>query len=76
MASFIGTVASAALIILATTGNPVPLQEELGGKIVESSEINAASILTGEEHLAPKALLLDDGTLVAMVAPTITKTGS
>lgn len=73
MASFIGTIASAALITLATTGNPVPLRDELGGTIVESSEISAESVLTGEEHLAPKALLLDDGTLVAMVAPTITK---
>lgn len=71
--SFIGTAASAALIALATTGNPVPLQAELGGEIVESSEINAASVLTGDEHLAPKALLMEDGTLVAMVAPTITK---
>lgn len=73
MPTFIGTAASAALITLATTGNPVPLQGELGGEIVESSRINAAAVLTGEEHLAPKALLLDDGSMVAMVAPTITK---
>ncbi len=73
MATFIGSIASAALITLATTGNPVPLQAELGGSIVESSEISATKVLTGEEHLAPKALLLEDGTLIAMVAPTITK---
>ncbi|MGI9298033.1 MAG: hypothetical protein ACR2QC_09055 [Gammaproteobacteria bacterium] len=70
---FIGKAASAALIALATTGNPVPLQGELGGEIVESSEINAASVLNADEHLAPKALRLEDGMLVAMVAPTITK---
>ncbi len=71
--TFIGKAASAALITLATTGNPVPLQGELGGKIVDSSEINATSVLNGDEHLAPKALMLEDGMLVAMVAPTITK---
>ncbi len=73
MATFIGIAASAALITLATTGNPVPLKGELGGEIVESSKINATSVLNGEEHLAPDALLLEDGTMVAMVAPTITK---
>lgn len=73
MASFIGTVASAALITLATTGNPVPLRDELGGTVVKSDRISAASVLSGDEHLAPDALLLEDGTLVAMVAPTITK---
>lgn len=73
MATFIGTAASAALITLATTGNPVPLQAEMGGQIVDSDRINAMAVLDGEEHLAPKALLLQDGTLVAMVAPTITK---
>ena len=71
--TFIGKAASAALITLATTGNPVPLQEELGGEIVESSVINAAAVLQADEHLAPKALKLEDGMLVAMVAPTITK---
>ena len=73
MASFIGTVATAALITLATTGNPVPLRDEIGGEIVDSSEINAASVLNADEHLAPKALLMSDGSIVAMVAPTITK---
>lgn len=73
MATFIGSVASAALITLATTGNPSPLQEELGGTIIESNTIAAESVLTGEEHLAPDALQLEDGTLIAMVAPTITK---
>ena len=71
--NFIGIVASAALITLATTGNPVPLQDELGGEVVESSRISAAAVLNKDEHLAPKALLLEDGTLIAMVAPTITK---
>ncbi len=71
--TFIGKTASAALITLATTGNPVPLQGELGGEIVDSSRIDAASVLNADEHLAPKALLLEDGMLVAMVAPTATK---
>ncbi len=73
MVDFIGTLASAALITLATTGNPVPLKNELGGTVVDSSQIKAAGVLEQEEHLAPKALLLGDGTLVAMVAPTVTK---
>ena len=73
MIVFIGKVASAALITLATTGNPVPLKAELGGKIVNSKKIPASDLLTSEEHLAPKALLLKDGTMIAMVAPTITK---
>ena len=73
MVDFIGIAASAALITLATTGNPVPLKNELGGTIVPSSQIQAAKVLDGEEHLAPKALLMEDGTLVAMVAPTVTK---
>ena len=51
----------------------MPLQDELGGEVVESSRISAAAVLNKDEHLAPKALLLEDGTLIAMVAPTITK---
>lgn len=73
MATFIGTTASAALITLATTGNPVPLQQEMGGAIIDSDVINASAVLNEEEHLAPKALRLKSGDLVAMVAPTITK---
>lgn len=71
--NFIGAAASAALITLATTGNPVPLKGELGGNIVDSSKIDASAVLNNDEHLAPKALMMEDGTLVAMVAPTITK---
>ena len=71
--TFIGKAASSALIALATTGNPVPLQGELGGEVVESSAIDAAAVLQADEHLAPKALRLEDGMLIAMVAPTITK---
>ena len=73
MTTFVGTVASAALITLATTGNPEPLHEELGGEIIDSSTISAQSVLLEEEHLAPNALRLEDGTMIAMVAPTITK---
>ena len=74
MVDFIGTLASAALITLATTGNPVPLKEELGGTVVPSSVIEtSSSVLEDEEHLAPKALMMEDGTLIAMVAPTVTK---
>ena len=73
MASFVGITASAALITLATTGNPVPLKHELGGEIVDSNRIDASALLSSEEHLAPKALMMADGSLVAMVAPTITK---
>lgn len=71
--TFVGTAASAALITLATTGNPVPLQEEMGGMIVSSDKINASLVIQSDEHLAPKALVLEDGVMVAMVAPTITK---
>jgi len=70
---FVGIAASAALITLATTGNPVPLQGELGGEIVSSDMIDASTVINPEEHLAPKALMLDDNVLIAMVAPTITK---
>lgn len=73
MVTFVGTAASAALITLATTGNPVPLKNEMGGTIVDSSKLNVSSVLQSSEHLAPKALMLDDNTYVAMVAPTITK---
>lgn len=73
MATFVGTAASAALVTLATTGNPVPLQAERGGRVIDSDGLDASSVLLAEEHLAPKALRLDSNTYVAMVAPIITK---
>lgn len=73
MVNFVGTTASAALITLATTGNPVPLRNEMGGAVVDSSPLNATSVLQKEEHLAPKALSLEGDIFVAMVAPTVTK---
>jgi tRNA-binding EMAP/Myf-like protein len=75
-------VASQGLILLATTGNPDPLQKEIGGKIVPSSELEAkigpkamASLLKldKKEHLAPKSLIAPTGEWYNMVAPTITK---
>jgi len=69
--------ASPALVTLATTGNPVPLRKELGGKIVSSADLQkkAASKLNlkKKEHLAPKALITPSGDMYAMVAPVITK---
>ena len=69
--------ASDALATLATTGNPDPLQKELGGEIIASamlmSEAGALLKLEEDEHLAPKALMTPDGEFYAMVAPTITK---
>jgi hypothetical protein len=75
-------VASPGLILLATTGNPEPLQKELGGNVVASSELEAkvgpkvmASLLKldKKEHLAPKSLVAPTGEWYNMVAPTITK---
>ena len=69
--------ASNALVTLATTGNPGPLQKELGGEILSSamlmSESGALLNLEADEHLAPKALMTPTGEFYAMVAPTITK---
>lgn len=74
--------ASPGLIQLATTGNPEGLQSEIGGKIEDSSVVsdtvgidalNALLDINQDEHLAPKALVASDGTIYAMVAPTITK---
>ena len=69
--------ASGALVILATTGNPDPLQGELGGTVISSEELQKkiGSLLNLEksEHLAPKALVTPGGETYAMVAPTITK---
>jgi tRNA-binding EMAP/Myf-like protein len=75
-------VASEGLILLATTGNPDPLQKEIGGQIVASSELEKkigpkamASLLKldKKEHLAPKSLIAPTGEWYNMVAPTITK---
>jgi len=75
-------VASEGLILLATTGNPDPLQKEIGGNVVASSELEAklgaktmAALLKLDknEHLAPKSLIAPTGEWYNMVAPTITK---
>ncbi len=72
-----GETASQALIILATTGDPVPLRREIGGKITSSTQlqkrVGTLLDLEKKEHLAPKALITKDGRIFAMVAPTITK---
>ena len=69
--------ASEALVTLATTGNPDPLQAELGGTVMSSEELQkkVGNLLNQEkeEHLAPKALVTPTGETYAMVAPTITK---
>ena len=69
--------ASDALGTLATTGNPDPLQAELGGTVMSSEnlQMKAGNILNLEkdEHLAPKAPVTPNGETYAMVAPTITK---
>ena len=74
--------ASAGLIQIATTGNPEGLHSELGGEVKESTIIaetvgeatlNGLLDVAQEEHLAPMALVAPDGTVYAMVAPTITK---
>jgi len=69
--------ASEALVTLATTGNPDPLQAELGGTVMSSEELQkkVGNLLNLEkqEHLAPKALVTPTGETYAMVAPTITK---
>lgn len=69
--------ASEALVTLATTGNPDPLQAELGGTVMSSEElqkkVGTLLNLEKEEHLAPKALVTPTGETYAMVAPTITK---
>ena len=75
-------VASSGLVTLATTGNPTPLHEELGGTVVDSKQLVAKIAaeklgqfldLEQNEHLAPMALITPDGDMFAMVAPTITK---
>jgi len=57
--------ASEALVTLATTGNPDPLQAELGGTVMSSEELQkkVGNLLDLEkqEHLAPKALVTPTG---------------
>ncbi|MGB8221621.1 MAG: hypothetical protein WCF10_03495, partial [Polyangiales bacterium] len=69
--------ASDALVTLATTGNPDPLQAQLGGTVNSSEElqgkVGSLLKLDKSEHLAPKALTTPSGETYAMVAPTITK---
>lgn len=69
--------ASDALITLATTGNPDPLQAELGGTVISSDQLqqkaSALMKLQKTEHLAPKALVTPNGEVYAMVVPTVTK---
>jgi len=75
--SSVSGTASEALITLATTGNPDPLQAELGGTVMSSERLQkkAGNLLNlqKQEHLAPKALVTPMGETYAMVAPTITK---
>jgi len=75
-------VASPGLILLATTGNPDPLKNEIGGTVVPSGDLEAkvgartlAGLLKLEkgEHLAPKSLIAPTGEWYNMVAPTITR---
>jgi len=75
-------VASEGLVLLATTGNPEPLQKEIGGTIALSDQLEAkigpkalAALLKLDrnEHLAPKSLIAPTGEWYNMVAPTITK---
>jgi hypothetical protein len=65
------------LVTLATTGNPEPLQAQLGGTVISSEElqgkVGSLLKLDKSEHLAPKALVTPSGETYAMVAPTITK---
>ena len=69
--------ATDALVTLATTGNPEPLQADLGGNITSSEElqgrVGSLLKLDKNEHLAPKALVTPNGETYAMVAPTLTK---
>ena len=66
--------ASDALGTLATTGNPDPLQAELGGTVMSSEDLQMKVghllNLAKDEHLAPKALVTPTGETYAMVAPT------
>ena len=61
---------SAALIELATKGNPVSLQKKIGGEIVYNLETDRG-VLREDEHYAPPALEVN-GTIYRMVAPSLT----
>ena len=60
-------IATAALITLATTGDPTALQKELGGEIRKNLPTNRAVLNQGEAY-APPALVVN-GTTYRMVAP-------
>ena len=61
---------SAALVALATKGNPVSLQKKIGDEIVYNLE-TYRGVLREDEHYAPPALEVN-GTIYRMVAPGIT----
>ncbi|WP_443147778.1 hypothetical protein [Nitrospira sp.] len=65
--------ASEALVTLATTGNPNPLQAELEGTVISSEDLQkqVGNLLNleKEEHLTPKALVTPTGETYAMVPP-------
>ena len=61
---------SAALIELATKGNPVSLQKKIGGEIVYNLETDRG-VLREDEHYAPPALEVN-GTIYIMVALGLT----
>ncbi|MCY4505328.1 MAG: hypothetical protein OXB87_05055 [Hyphomicrobiales bacterium] len=61
---------TAALITLATTGDPSALQQKLGGEIRENLPTSRAVLNQGEMY-APPALTVK-GTTYRMVAPTVT----
>ena len=61
---------SAALIQLATKGNPVNLQKKIGGEIVYNLETDRG-VLREDEHYVPPALEIN-GTIYRMIAPGLT----
>ena len=61
---------SAALVELATKGNPVSLQKKIGGEIVCNLETDRG-VLRENEHYAPPALEVNC-TIYRIVAPGIT----
>ncbi|MGB2270745.1 MAG: hypothetical protein ACPH3K_01680 [Candidatus Micropelagos thuwalensis] len=61
---------SAALIELATKGNPVNSQKKIGGEIVYNLETDRG-VLREDEHYVPPALEIN-GTIYRMIAPGLT----
>lgn len=61
---------SAALIELATKGNPVNLQKKIGGEIVYNLETDRG-VLREDEHYVSPALEIN-GTIYRMIAPGLT----